>query len=368
MRHYKRIHLVILLVMTGFVSVAQKEVFDVVSYTPVSNWKKDMTENYVSFSTTDEGRGSFCSIIIYKSANGVADSKTNFDNSWKNMLAEPVGAGNPRTEAVALQNGWELQTGSSAFSKNGLSGTAILITATAASTMINLTVLYNSEAYNKAIGDFIGSIEIKALPTITTNSSSGTTGTAGNGKTDVTGLWRDNLLETSGYLNGMPMYTAGYFRKEYTFKNDGTYLFMRKNWTVTNTTINFQYETGTYTVSGNTLTLFPKAGKSQSWSKAPSGRTTDWGSLLKSVNMKLEKTSYNFSIEYYPGSKITEIRLVYDKPTEREMKDQREQNGKIESRYSLGDQFAPLITPPPGLKIEAVQATSPDQHTIKISY
>jgi hypothetical protein len=264
----------LLLSLSAVNVLAQKETFDLLSYTPIKGWKKATSNDYVSFSVVDEAKGSFCSITIYRSGDGDADGKINFDNSWQKMAAEQMGAGNPAMATPSSENGWQLQSGSSAFNKGGLSGTATLVTATSSAKMIHMVILINSEDYAKQVSDFIRSINLKKAPAVNAATSQQTSNTDNS---PIVGIWLDNILETSGYMNGMPMYTAGYARKEYTFNANGTYRYLRKTWFTTVKNILFGYETGTWSVQGNQLIVVPQKGKLEEWSKASGGRTTEWG-------------------------------------------------------------------------------------------
>lgn len=340
----------VLLVISVHSVFAQKETFDVVSYKPIAGWKKERTDKVVSFSKTDEAKGTFCIISIYPSIDGDADSKTNFDHSWQKIVQESLGAGDAKMEAVSTENGWELQTGSAQFNKGGLEGTAMLITASSQNKTVNLLVLLNSDAYNTQLNGFINSIDLKKIPA--TNNNNTTSGATSNSNAGIVGIWANNLLETSGYANGFPQYTAGYFRKEYTFKSDGTYLFFHKTWSVYVKPIRYIYETGNWSVSGNKLTISPTKGRAEEWSKAASGRASEWGTLIKSKDAKLEKVTYSFEIKYYSGSQSTALLLTSDKPTERDGSSNN--NGGAQTNSYSWRKDA-LIDFPPGFKISAAR-------------
>lgn len=316
---------------------AQKESFDVLTYKPIKNWKKEKTDKSVSFSITDDAKGTFCIINLYISIDGDADSKTNFDNSWNKFAKEQLGAGDATMEEVTTENGWELQTGSASFDKGGLSGNAMLVTATSHTKMVNMLVLFNSETYSAQLNDFISAIELKK---VYTKDKTASTASTGNNNVLV-GIWAANLLETSGYMNNVPQYSGGYFRKEYTFKNDGTYFYSFKNWSVYAKTILFGYETGTWSINGNTLTLAPKEGKKGEWSKKR--KTSEWGNQIKLQPMKLEKISYTFETKYFSGSQSSALYLNCGKSTERD--GTYADNG---FSYTLKDKA--IIDFPPGLK------------------
>ena len=323
---------------------AQKETFGAVTYKPIKGWKKECTDKSVSFSKTDEANGTFCIITICPSTEGTTDSKANFDLSWQKIVQEPFEAGSAKMEAAYLKNGWELQTGSTQFDKGGLAGIALLVTASSNNKMVNMLVLFNSAIYRTQLNDFIGSIELHKLNAATNNTSS-----TSNNNTSIAGIWTNNLLETSGYANGYAQYTAGYFRKEYTFKNDGTYFYSQKNWSAYSKIILYACETGTWSVSDNTITLLPTEGKAGEWNRTSNNK--EWGSLIKTKNWKLEKTTYTYERKYYSGSQTTELLLNSGAATERDG------TYKNES-FSYTQKNEPLIDVPTRFKMGTEKPTA----------
>lgn len=220
-----------------------------------------------------------------------------------------------------------------------------------------IAVLCNTTAmpYLKEYQKLISSLDInpandtEATGTQSNNpTQSGAPVTAGVTKGSVVGLWTDYMLETNGYnINNMPQYTAGYLRKEYAFNADGTYTFRNKQWIVKTKDILFIYESGTYKVEGNRLTITPKTGKSGFWAKM--ARTTEWGKLVKMSDYKLEKTSYTFDIEDFSGSDSRRLNLQSDKSTQRDGGRFNRPDDPFIFHYSWRNS-ASIIDNPPGFK------------------
>ncbi|HRF24487.1 MAG TPA: hypothetical protein PLR98_10005, partial [Chitinophagaceae bacterium] len=148
-------------------------------------------------------------------------------------------------------------------------------------------------------------------------------------------------------VGGMPQYTAGYLRKEYQFNANGTYTFRNKQWLTKAADITFLYETGSYTVNGNQLTIIPANGKGGFWAKTNSSK--EWGKLKKYTDYKLEKTTYTFEIINDPtyGNGII---LKPGKPTNRDGGKFNAPNDPYEFRYSFRNKES-LIDNPPGFKL-----------------
>lgn len=345
MKETKNIFLLNLLLIVSCASFAQKQTFDVVSYGLPKGWQEQKNEAGIQLSAIDKKTGAYAIVVITKSMVSNADAEENFNNDWFRLVKATVQInGEPTMQNPAKENGWDIISGNTNYTDGTNTGIATLLTATGGDKTVSVVLMTNTSQYQNDLSAFMNSLELsKSLQ----NKEESTGETS---RSTIIGLWKDNLLETSGYINGMPQYTAGYFRKEYIFSNDGTYTFMHKTWSVYQKSIYFAYETGTYTINGNKLSLTPRTGKSEEWGKGADGRTGSWGKLIKSENRELAKTIYTFGIKYYSGSQTTALELYYDKPNEREQQQGNEEGGKRKASYSQS-QSGSIITVPPGFTL-----------------
>lgn len=353
MKLMKNIFLLSQLLVLSCTSFAQKQTFDVVSFAIPKGWQQQQGEAGIQLSTTDKKTGAYAIVVITKSMPSSATANENFNNDWLKLVKGSVQINSEATmQKPTKENGWDVISGNANYIDGANTGLATLLTATGDNKAVSVVLMTNTKQYQNELSAFITSLELSKALQNNGNDSSAPASTGETGKSPVVGLWKDNLLETSGYVNGIAQYTAGYFRKEYTFNSNGTYTFMHKTWSVYQKSIYFAYETGIYNVNGNKLIITPRTGKNEEWSKGADGGTGSWGKLIKSDNRKLPKTTYTFGIKYYSGSQTTALELYHDKPTEREIQQKgNETDGGRKSSYSLDPRFTPLITPPPGLKI-----------------
>ncbi|MBO9634830.1 MAG: hypothetical protein J7578_17095, partial [Chitinophagaceae bacterium] len=134
-------------------------------------------------------------------------------------------------------------------------------------------------------------------------------------------LWTVRDDQTLGIFNGNPKSTTiGYFRHGYIFNADGTYAYYNKISLTRSATISFSYETGTYSVSGNQLTIRPIKGQDEDWSKNAANEKGEWGSRQKSTARKSETVTYTLSKRTSPVDKLTRLILQNDKETARDGK------------------------------------------------
>lgn len=141
---------------------AQKENFDLSSYTPPKSWKKQSAETAVQFTKEDAAKGTYCMITLFKAVQGSTSSKENFEMAWTSIVKEMVTVANaPEMQAPATENGWEAQSGFAPFEKDGNKGVVILVTSTGFEKMVNIVIMTNTDAYEKDMTAFLESVVLK---------------------------------------------------------------------------------------------------------------------------------------------------------------------------------------------------------------
>ncbi len=336
---------------------AQKQTFDIVSYTPPSGWTETKEDDKISYSRIDGG--SWAQIAIYQHRNCDGDIQADFDKDWTELVAANKTISSPEKTEPKTAEGWTAMSGSGIWQYNNVNVASMLTVYSNGSVCIALLCNTTAKLYLNDYSALIGSLYLDAgNPTETSNNTNSPDNPSKDVVTpaeniqpnlSIAGLWTNYILETTGYsINNMPQYTSGYLRKEYVFNTDGTYTFRNKQWLTKAPDITFMYETGTYTVQGNQLILTPKNGKAGFWGKKSS--TKEWGSLKKSSEYKLEKTIYTFEIINDPtyGNSIV---LRSTGPTQRDGGKFNSANEPYEFRYSYRT-LESSVDNPPGWKIQ----------------
>ena len=141
---------------------AQKETFDLATYTVPNTWKKEKTEKAVQFTKEDAAKGTYCMITLFKAIPGTANSKENFDVAWVSVVKEMVTVSTaPEMQPSTTENGWETQSGYAPFESGGNKGAVVLVTSSGYEKMMNLIILTNTDVYEKDITDFLESVNLK---------------------------------------------------------------------------------------------------------------------------------------------------------------------------------------------------------------
>jgi hypothetical protein len=314
---------------------AQKKSYDIVSYTSPDNWKEEITDSYISYSKIDGG--SWAQIAIYKSTVSKGSIEEDSQNEWNAVVLALHPVENEEKGQAQTAEGWSVVSRSGVWKYNGTNIGTILTTFSNGITCVSILCNATAQPYLKDYQKFISTVTLNAGKGI---SRSTNTISANN---SIAGLWEHNVSERSGYISG------GYFRKEYTFNTDGTYEYRAKNWSVFAKDILFVRETGNYTVNGNQLTIVPKKGAGQWWSKAASGKSEgSWGSYQKAADFKTEKTVYTFEIKQLSGMDKPTLTLISNKPTEREGRQNNNNNALQEFNYTRNTSGKSIIDNPPG--------------------
>ncbi len=313
--------------------LAQQETYDIVSYTPPKNWKKEDHSTAAVYSRIDGG--SWAQMGIYKSTASKGSIAEDADSEWNAIVLALHAVEKEEKTTIESADGWSVMSRSGVWRYNGANVAVILTTFSNGKTCVSLLCNATAKPYLKEYQKLVSSITLNQMPQ---NQYSYEPGTSAE---NITGLWANNMNETSGYMSG------GYFRREYQFNANGTYQYRAKHWSNFIKDIQFIRETGTYTINGNQLTLVPGQATGEWWSKAKSGRTNEWGSYQKAYQHPLEKTTYTFELKYLSGMENTYLILKTNKPTARDGK-QSNQGNANEFNYSSTPIGKSLIDNPPG--------------------
>jgi len=364
MKTIKDIFLLMAFSLLSANAFAQKKSFDAVSFVVPQGWQQEQNEGGVQLSVSDKKSGGYAIAIITKATAASGAAAENFTTDWDRLIKSTVQVNEaPSMLAPQQENDWDIVSGSANYSDGATKGVATLMTATGGGQMLSVVLITNTQQYQNELLSLINSLELTAV----TKKQADSPGTRSGqpGKLSVAGLWTDYILETTGYVvGGMPQYTAGYLRKEYAFYPDGTYLFRNKQWLTKTKDILFIFESGTYEVNGNQLTLTPKNGKSGFWAKTSS--TKEWGKPLKAYEFKPEKITYTFDIKYFSGSDDYRLDLNSGKSTERDGGELNSANKVYVSHYSYRKSESIIDNPPgvnTGFENKSLTASAPNTIT-----
>lgn len=270
---------VVICCLMACTATAQKKTYDLISYTLPSGWQEEESTGGMQLSVHKDGE--YAVAVILKAIASDFSPEENFRRDWEKLVKGTVNLEKEVEMQEAVQDkGWEIYSGTASYIDGKQRGLATLLTASGGGKAVSMVLLTNTARYQQDLLDVLNSLEIQEATTATTT---------------LAGLWVDYLNETFG---SVPSYSGGYFRQEYLLKPNGEYVYRMKNYAVLQKDILYNYEKGTYTLTGNTLILQPSEGRAERWSKGPAGK---WGEKRSSEKTSLSPKTYRFLTESKTG-------------------------------------------------------------------
>ncbi len=312
-------HLLLLLVcfLSFFVSsLAQTlDTFDIATFQPPPAWTKQTKDGVVIFSTLNQQKGTYAMITVYGSGVSSGNANKDFESEWQQFIVGQLGIkGRPQIEPVRNTEGWAVVTGGTTFENEQGTSAVILNTFSGYGKTFSLAAIFNSPDNMPAIEAFAASIKLRKPETRSQPAP------ANNGAAEsLLGTWgmgTSGTVRSDDYKNPYAVNNYGYSKAQYTFNPDGTYSFVSKTFRITLDKILLVKESGTFQISGNTITIAPQKSVIQAWSKRDG--TDKWGNLLSTQARPLEKVTYQFTRHYFSGIQLWNLVLQSDHATQRD--------------------------------------------------
>ena len=236
-----------------------------------------------------------------------------------------------------------MKAGGAKFTFNNSQAMALLTTATGYNRCLSIVAITNSEGYIKDIEALLSSVDLikpKVHP-VQQEATLPQTPNTNNDKNSISGYWgKGNSATLAGGSFGRWSYT----KEQYIFNQSGAYSFTRKVYVEYDKKKLLTRETGTYTISGNKIIINPTTNVIEAWSKINNG--DNFKQLIASQKQPLEKTTYQFTIQYDTELKDTYLLLIADKETARDGRSNAESiHSRVAWRYGPTPPFTPIIMP-----------------------
>jgi hypothetical protein len=290
---------------------AQKETFDVISYSPPGGWKKEVRDNLITYTGINNTTKTWCRIGVVRSTASKGNIVADFESEWKELIIKnynPTDA--PKINEVRESDGWKIKEGVTKFKFNNADAIAMLTTISGFDRCASIVITMSSQDYLKDIDMFLTSVEYKKM------SSAKQPAAAENIKDNasVMGIWKATASDQSSFRvnNGV----MNYIIRQYTFNNNGTYSFTSKAFDPLMDQILLGKESGKYQISGDNLTIIPENSVIEAWSKKDG--KDEWGKIINSQIQTPEKLTYRFNKHFFEGIRKWSLVLQADNATRRD--------------------------------------------------
>ena len=163
----------VLLILIPSIVFAQKETYDLVTYTPPAGWVKEAKETNISYNKTNQQTGGWCVLTIVKSTASKGNIDADFSSEWNDLIVKSYNtSGTPEANEVTEADGWKIKAGAGKFTFNKAEATTMLTTFSGYNRCASIIALTNSQEYLQAIEDFLTTIDLKKPATNTTIQTS----------------------------------------------------------------------------------------------------------------------------------------------------------------------------------------------------
>ena len=291
--------------------------FDIATFQPPAGWQRQDKDGVVIFNTSNQQKGTYALITLYRSGESSGNARTDFDNDWQQFIVNQLGVKeNAQVEPAKKSQGWDVITGGATMQNELGTSAVILQTSSGFGRAFSVAAIFNSQDYVPAIEAFGASIKLQKPDTIAKQPSPGI---GANETASILGTWgmaSSGPQRADDYKNPYSVNGYGYSKAQYTFNSDGTYSFVSKTFRMVFDKILLIKESGSYQINGSRITINPQRSVIEAWSKRDGA--DKWGRLLSSQNRPLERVTYQFTKHYFSGIQVWNLVLQADHPTDRD--------------------------------------------------
>ncbi len=170
---------VLLLLIISNNCFSQTETFDIATYTPPKDFKKDSKQGVVNYTSVNSTTGSFCVIAMYASTASTGDAEKDFKREWKELVATPYNAeANPETETQSA-DGWKIVVGAAPIKIDSADVYIILSVASGFGKTFSVRTSLNDQSYIAQVDAIFATMEFDKTETaaINNNNTNNTTNT-----------------------------------------------------------------------------------------------------------------------------------------------------------------------------------------------
>ena len=183
---------IFLLLIISSTCFAQTETFDIVTYTPPKDFKKDSKQGVVNYTNFNATKGTFCVIAMYASRASTGDAEKDFKNEWQELVTTPYKAeANPTTETKITDEGWKVVTAMAPVKLDGVDCYIMLTVVSGFGKTLSIRTSLNDEAYITEINALFESMELDKTKASIANNNTTVTAPA-NGVAGKFGLMNYN--------------------------------------------------------------------------------------------------------------------------------------------------------------------------------
>lgn len=243
--------------------------YDVFTYTEPNGYKKETKTGLVTYTKTDSKLGTYCIISLYPQKPSSGDIKKDFETDWQGLVVKSLEVSDaPKADNNDDISGWKTYSGGANFEFSGSTSMALLTTAKKENTNISILVVTNAQSYlTTDVDSFFANLKLGKPKNLITKAPIKIEKSATNFEPTL----KNERIKSDAIKNellGEWYLSDGNAKITLLFAANGRY---DKGSMVDRRIVRNLYETttnygsGTYLVSGTTITLIPKSGAKETY-------------------------------------------------------------------------------------------------------
>jgi hypothetical protein len=153
---------VLLIFLIGLKVFPQKKLYDIVYFDEPGRWKKDERPVNLTYTFTNNVRGTYGMIVIYPSIKSSGDAGKDLLNSWNMFVRPAFGAGiMPISSKTVRDDGYQVLVTSDELDIKGKRSTVRLMDFTGYGRTVTFIINYTDKSYEPAIDAFLKTVSFK---------------------------------------------------------------------------------------------------------------------------------------------------------------------------------------------------------------
>jgi len=153
--------LLLLAIAFSIGTLAQRQSFDIASYTMPPGWQKQSKPGIAIYTNSNQSKGAYCIIAIYASTQGSDNPEQDFADEWKDLAIGIYGAKpGPKTETQNSPDGWKGVAGAASIVQDSIGSYIVLTVFSGFGKKMSVLSNFNNQSYLSDIDKILENIKM----------------------------------------------------------------------------------------------------------------------------------------------------------------------------------------------------------------
>jgi hypothetical protein len=256
----KKIITLLLSILAMHHPFCQTETFDIATYTPPPGWTKNSSRDYVSYTTIDKTKGTYCVLAIYTAVTSKGSPQKDFASEWKGLVAKLYQTdAHPKTEVQTTADGWKAVVGAARARQDTTNFYVVLTVYSGFGKTSSILITLNDQSYMPQADAVLDNIRLDKKAVIAKSKTIDPPfRVPNNNGNSLVGVWSNSSAAIGNYVTSSGAFVGSAdvnTMEEYEFKPDNVYVY--KFFGMSSGKLYYTETNGSYKINGRSLVLTP---------------------------------------------------------------------------------------------------------------